>query len=80
MTKRIRAGAPDGATHYCLQTGKYLKDNNQYILEWNSDRKKWSASFRKDTRGCIFIGKSHVGDIIASCVLIVVFVAVMVVW
>lgn len=80
MTKRIGAYAPDGATHYCLQTGKYLKSNIQYILEWNEDRNKWSASFRKDTNDCIFIGKSHVADVIASCVLIVVFVAVMVVW
>lgn len=80
MTKRIRANAPDGATHYHLATGKYIKDSNCYLLEWDCQRNKWRACFMKDTKGCIFIGKSNIGDVLAACVLLVVFVAVMVVW
>lgn len=80
MTKLIRAQAPKGATHYHTATGKYLKDCESYVLEWNEDKTSWRASYMRNTRGCIFIGKSRVGDVLASFLLLIVFTSVMIVW
>lgn len=80
MTKRIRKNAPEGATHYYAASGEYIKDMGKYLLKWDESRGKWCACFLSNTDGCIFIGKTDIGSIVASVALIIGFVAVMVVW